>query len=207
MGVREGLRGHYDAPFLDPPKQMQVSFATVIDQSSCYYRPQRSWGKVIFSQASVFLSTREGGMRGWLGGDTCECGGCVWWGDMHGWVGGHAWPGGGHALQGCVCGTGHVWQGEGMHGRGVHGRGVHGRGACMVGACVAGGMHDRGHAWQGVVCVAGACMTWNAFLFQQEVILMKSFQCKTVYSHWNVQNSTSNTRKTGVNVVALLNRF
>ena len=141
---------------------MQVSFATVIDQSSCYYRPQRSWGKVIFSQASVFLSTREGGMRGWLGGGggTCECGGCVWWGDMHGWVGGHAWPGVWHASQGaCVAGGGHAWQG-GVHGRGVcmaggacvaggHAwtGGMHGWGACMAGSMHGGGMHGRGHAW------------------------------------------------------------
>ena len=60
--------------------------------------------------------------------------------------------------------------------QGVHGRGacmvgvcawvcVHGCvwGACMVGACVArgicvvGGMHGRGHVWQGA-CMAGACV-------------------------------------------------
>ena len=84
---------------------MHVSFATVIDQTSCYYRPQRSWGKVIFSQASVFLSIREGGVRGWLGGGTCECGVCVWWGTcMVGWGGMH-----GQGVD--MHGRGHVWQG------------------------------------------------------------------------------------------------
>ena len=38
----------------------------------------------------------------------------------------------------CVAGGGHVWR-EGMCGRGMHGRGVY----------VAGGMHGRGHVWQG----------------------------------------------------------
>ena len=44
-----------------------------------YYRPQRSWGKVIFAQASVILLT-GGDMRG------CSQGG-------HAWLlpGGHAW--------------------------------------------------------------------------------------------------------------------
>ena len=30
-----------------------------------YYRPQRSWGKVIFSQASVILLTGRGGTSSW----------------------------------------------------------------------------------------------------------------------------------------------
>ena len=68
--------------------------------SSNYYRLQRSWGKVIFSQASVILST---GRRG-------AC------------MGGHAWPGG-------VRGQGVCVARGGMHGQGVvHGGGVHGRG-------------------------------------------------------------------------------
>ena len=46
------------------------------------YRPQRSWGKVIFSQASVIVSTGIGGAwsRGggaWSGGE-CSRGG-AWW--------------------------------------------------------------------------------------------------------------------------------
>ena len=32
--------------------------------ATAFYRPQRSWGKVIFSQASVILSTGEGGYLG-----------------------------------------------------------------------------------------------------------------------------------------------
>ena len=64
------------------------------------YRPQRSWGKVIFSEACVhILSTGgrgcsggacvvalRGGMRGCLG-DMCGCSGgacVVAWGGMHG---------------------------------------------------------------------------------------------------------------------------
>ena len=47
-----------------------------------HYRPQRSWGKVIFSQASVILSTEGGGMHGlgghaWLGGRACVAGVCA----------------------------------------------------------------------------------------------------------------------------------
>ena len=45
-------------------------------------------------------------------------------------------------------GKGCAWQG-GMHGMG----GMHGNGACM-----AGGVHVRGHAWQGV-CLAGETAT------------------------------------------------
>ena len=68
-----------------------------------FYRPQRSWGKAIFSQASVILSTGGGGGGGlgrawprrhaWLGGvhglgAACVAGGA--------WQGGHAWWGGMH---------------------------------------------------------------------------------------------------------------
>ena len=41
---------------------------------------------------------------------------------------------------------GHAWWGGGMHGSRV---------CVVVGACVAGGMHGRGHMWQ------GACMAWG----------------------------------------------
>ena len=67
-----------------------------------FYRPQRSLGKVIFSQASVILLT-----GGCMAGGACMAGGHVWRGacvagGMHG--GGHAW-------------LGHAWPGEGgMHG-------------------------------------------------------------------------------------------
>ena len=99
------------------------------------YRPQRSWGKVIFSQASVILLT----------------GGCVWRGG-HVWQGGHAWQGacvaGGHVWVGvcmaggcmvggaCMAGV-HAWGVGCMHGEGA---GMHGkRGACMM----KGGMHGK----------------------------------------------------------------
>ena len=132
------------------------------------YRPQRSWGKVMFLQASVVLLTggacvAAGGrgacmvardMRGCRGG-VHGCGGeCVVVGGMRGcrgWGGmcscqGHAWlPGGVH---GC-------WEEGDMHGcwgacvvaRGMHGyqEGVCGCGghAWLQGACVVTG----GHAW------------------------------------------------------------
>ena len=44
-------------------------------KSKSYYRPQRSWSKVIFSQASAILSTGGGGCM-----DRGVCG----WGGMHG---------------------------------------------------------------------------------------------------------------------------
>ena len=67
-----------------------------ISQLSHFYRPQRSWGKVIFSQASVILLT--GGVRG---GGMCMVarGVCMVApvGGVRGFFGGHAWffPGGG----------------------------------------------------------------------------------------------------------------
>ena len=83
-----------------------------------YYHPQRSWDKVIFSEACVKNSVHRGG--------------CAWQGGM---CGGHAWKGGGMHVRGCVWWgaymAGGAWQGD------VHGGGMHGRGACMSG----------GHAW------------------------------------------------------------
>ena len=125
-----------------------------------------SCGKVMFSQASVILST-EGG-HAW--GGACVVGGCV--------AGGHAWRGG-------MCGRG-VCMARGVHG---NGGGMCGREACVAGegACMAGGVHSRG-AWMvgnmhggvaGGMCGRGACMEsgrrdshcsrqyasyWNAFL-------------------------------------------
>ena len=48
-----------------------------------YYRPQRSWGKVIFSQASVILLT--GGC--FLRGGASSGGGCFLWGVLPPWGG------------------------------------------------------------------------------------------------------------------------
>ena len=70
------------------------------------YRSQRSWGKVIFSEACVKNSAHRGGMRG---RGVVHGGGAYIVGGMHGR--GHAWQGG-------MCGGGHTWQGGGMHGRG-----------------------------------------------------------------------------------------
>ena len=132
------------------------------------YCSQQSWGKVIFSQASVILST---GGCAWPGGHACPGGVCGWvicgWGvciarDVHAWGcvcpgGVHAWevcvPGGHvclgrHACLGGMHGQGHAWPG-GMHGcRGHAWPGcVCGWGACMAGACIMGG-----HAWGGGMC-------------------------------------------------------
>ena len=100
------------------------------------YRPQRSWGKVIFSQASVILST-GGGMRGcwggcaWLREGMCGCwGACM-------------------VARGCVACRECAWL------RGMHGCGV----ACVVagGACVE---HDEIRSMSGWYA-----SYWNAFLF------------------------------------------
>ena len=93
-----------------------------------FYRPQRSWGKVIFSEACVNNSVR-GGRHAWL------------------LPGGHAWllRGGGACV---VAPGGHVWLLQGaMHGCSG--------GVCMVapGGCawlLQGGMRGcsgGGHAW------------------------------------------------------------
>ena len=100
-----------------------------------YYRPQRSWGKVIFSEACVNNSVHRGGMHGCTRGGVHGCtGGHVWFysGCVHGFnggacvvlfggcvvlFGGHAWFYlGGHVW----FYSGHAWfysaAGGGMHG-------------------------------------------------------------------------------------------
>ena len=89
--------------------------------NSCFgkldnYRPQRSLGKVIFSESCVKNSV-NGGVHG---RGVCMAGGCMWQGAC---------------MAGGVHGGGHVWQG-----------GMCGRGACMArvcawlrGVCMAGG--------------------------------------------------------------------
>ena len=95
-----------------------------------YYRPQRSWGKVIFSEACVhILST--GGHAWLLGGHAWLLGGHAWlllggaymvaWGACMVAPGGHAWlfggacmvapKGGVHGCSGGVCGCsgGRAW--------------------------------------------------------------------------------------------------
>ena len=131
-----------------------------------FYRPQRSWGKVIFSEACVKNSVHSGGVcgRGVCIVGVCMVGWHAWWGVcMAGGVHGR-----GHA---CVAGE-HAWWGKGMFGRwACVAGGMYGRGAC-----IAGGMHGRGHAWQG--CVPGRYYEiwsmswwytsyWNAYLFHK----------------------------------------
>ena len=74
----------------------------------CFYRPQRIWGKVIFSEACVKNSVHRGGMRG---RGACVAGG-------HAWQEGHEWQVA--YMAGGVHGRGHAWQGECMAG-GMHG--------------------------------------------------------------------------------------
>ena len=40
------------------------NYSKCLDFANVYYRPQRSWGQVIFSQASVILSTVGGSVPG-----------------------------------------------------------------------------------------------------------------------------------------------
>ena len=96
---------------------------------SCY-RPQRSWGKVIFSEACVNNSVHRGAC-------VVAPGGCVWllWGGRGSW-GARVWAGGSGGMHGCsgdVCGC--SW------------------GVCMVPpgghALLLGGMHG---------CSSGVCM-------------------------------------------------
>ena len=69
-----------------------------------FYRPQRIWGKVIFSEACVKNSVHRGGgmhgQGGMRGGGCALQGACV--------VEGHAWQGGVHDRGACVAG-GHAW--------------------------------------------------------------------------------------------------
>ena len=82
--------------------------------------------------------------EGMCGRGVCMAGG-VWWG-VRGRV--CVLGGGVHGREACMAeGRGHAWQrGACMAEGGMHGR------ECVVGACVAGGggVHGRGHAWQGV---------------------------------------------------------
>ena len=77
-----------------------------------FYRPQRSWGKIIFSEACVKNSVHRGVLRG--GGRCCVAGGmhvCMHGGGVHGRgacvAGGPAW--------GAYMVGGHMWQKGGRH--------------------------------------------------------------------------------------------
>ena len=85
-----------------------------------FYHPQRSWGKLIFSEACVKNSVHGGGGHAWQGGlhgrggihgsgAYMEGEGACMVGGMHG-KGGHAWQGGACVAGGGVCGGGRAWQ-------------------------------------------------------------------------------------------------
>ena len=133
------------------PTPWRIRIRSHLTITMCFYRPQRSCGKELFSQTCIKNSV--------LGGHVWQ-GACV--------AGGYAWQGG-HAWGACVAGEtaiavgGHAWQG-GMRGRGR-------------GSCVAGG---GGHAWQGEGVMRGGrgirdrrsahcsgryAFYWNGFLF------------------------------------------
>ena len=115
---------------------LSIVFDKSMNKSSRYfhYRPQRSWGKVIFSQASVILSTGAGACV--VPGGVCGCrgGACVAAGE-HAWLlggvcgsqecilGGHAWLLGG----GVVAGGRRAWDTAryGQWAGGTHPTGMH----------------------------------------------------------------------------------
>ena len=114
--------------------------------STVFYRSQRSWGKVIFSQASVILSTEcMHGCSGhaWLLGGMCGCwGACMIAEGACMVVGGACVVAGGMCgCQGpCMVARGCVWLLGGMHGCR--------EGMCGCGGCVwlLGGIHGCGGA-------------------------------------------------------------
>ena len=145
----------------DPRVPDSITTWTYVGSTYTYYRPQRSWGKVMFSQACVILFT--GGVRGcwggaWLPGGVHGCQGHVWLPGAcmvaGGWcmvAGGHVWLPGGACMCGCqgVCVVtggyvwllgGHAWQG----------------GACVV----KGGVHGEG----GVCMAKGGC-AWDTMRY------------------------------------------
>ena len=106
-------------------------FECHIALKTSFYRPQRIWGKVIFSEACVKNSVHRGG--------ACMAGGCV---------AGCVWQRGLHHRGGaCMAGGPASQRGD-----------MHGRGACVAGG---GGMHDGWRAWQWGACVAGGGRAWQ----------------------------------------------
>ena len=76
-----------------------------------FYRPQRSWGKVIFSEACVNNSVHRGVCVVAWGACVVALGGHAWF-----YLGGHAWfYFGGHAWF-YSAGGGHAWFYSGVHG-------------------------------------------------------------------------------------------
>ena len=143
----------------------QLLFQAVMIESSIipFYRPQRSWGKVIFSEACVKNSVHRGvcmvgAMHG--GGHKCwggVCGGGHAWQEGCVWQGGHVWRGAmwGPYVVGCAW-WGHAWHGGDMRGKG--------------------GMH-------GIWSVSGRyASNWNAFL-----LLLISTQARSQRSLYPLQ--------------------
>ena len=118
--------------------------------NSC--RSQRSWGKVIFSQASVILST----------GGLCMVAG------RHRWLSGACMVVGGMCGCRCVCGCGrlcscrgHAWLwGACVVLGGMRGSGGH---VWFWGACVVAG----GHAWWQGACVVAGGHAWDTMRYGQ----------------------------------------
>ena len=172
---------------------MNFLFSLYAWLNSYFYRPQRSLGKVIFSQASVILSTGEGGVcsRGvpglggvcsWGGAWSRGCllpGGCAWswggtWWTPLGWLlllGCLVWGG-------CLLLVGGVWSwGVSSPSGCAWSRGVPGPGGCLV-------ENPR----DGYCCRRYASY-WNAFLFP------KKFQFSYFLTILNAAYPTSNGHK------------
>ena len=115
------VRGYGISNFLTVKMKCISNVATVFTVSvifsGCNDRPQRSWGKVMFSQACVILFT--GGGHAWLLGvvstrmvarGACVVGGHVWLpGGMHGYWGACVVVGGVHGCWGGVWLLGDAW--------------------------------------------------------------------------------------------------
>ena len=118
---------------------------------SCY-RLQRSWGKVIFSEACVKNSVHRGVC---MAGGHARRGGCV----VGGMCGRGCLCGGGACVAGGGRRGGHVWRRVCMAEGGMRGR----EGRAWQGACVAGGVRGR---YYEIRSMSGRYTSyWNAFLF------------------------------------------
>ena len=112
LNVKITKKYAYSSPIISKFWKPESIIRNILQANS--YRPQRSWGKVLFSHTSVIL-TWQGGA--WPGGH----------------AGGHAWQGCVHGGGACMAGRGHAWAGAACV-AGGHAWGV----------CMAGGVHGRG---------------------------------------------------------------
>ena len=125
------------------------------------YRPQRSFCKVIFSQACVKNSVYRG---------------VVCMTREHAWQGGgHMWQWGGCAWQGGMCSMGVCVTG-----------GMHGRGACMAGGMCGRGVQGRGCAWGVGMYMRGmhgmGCACWGACMASKTAIVAGSMHPTGMHS-------------------------